>query len=170
MTLARQTWILVALCVADLVSTIAFVERLEAAEANPLMGFFLAQGVVMFVLAKMLFSAGPLALLEWVRKRRPQLALRALNLTIGLYLGLYGLGVYRANAIRGPWEYPANSRFFDADPKAAEVYGQTRRNIERKRQAANRTAPDGPSPAQMSTMPEVAVPEPASAMPVAIVE
>lgn len=169
---AKQTWVLAAICLADLVSTMTLVSHMEAAEANPLMGFFLAQGVTAFVGAKVLLSAGPLALIEWTRTRRPRLAERALNLTIVLYIGLYGLGVYRANSVRAPWDYPPNANFFDADPKAAELFAQTQRNIERKRQAAlyTQTTQAAPRPAGISARPETAIPVPVQAMPIALID
>ena len=97
MRISRESWLLAGICVADLASTIWLVARHGAAEGNPIMRFYLEQGVGVFVLAKMLFFLGPLVILEWARRERPRFVHGMLRLGIVLYVGSYGLGVLRLN-------------------------------------------------------------------------
>lgn len=102
MRMARESWILILICTADLASTIWFVNHMGAAEANPMMKFFLDLGVIPFILAKMAFVAAPLLILEWARRRRPQFVHAMLRVTIVLYLGSYGAVVWRINGGEHP--------------------------------------------------------------------
>lgn len=102
MKLTRQTYFLIIIGLLDLVSTIYLLSYAGAAEANPLMARLLSHGVGVFVLAKVALIVGPLAILEWARRYRPALANRALSLALYAYLGLYVLGVARANFVIYP--------------------------------------------------------------------
>jgi uncharacterized protein YqgC (DUF456 family) len=97
MRLARETWVLVTICIADLVTTIYFVEKMGGSEGNPLMDFYLKLGIPAFVLAKMLLLVSPLVILEFARRHRPQFTQRAMQVAVALYLGLYGVVVFRLN-------------------------------------------------------------------------
>jgi hypothetical protein len=97
-TLARESFVLVGLCVADLASTLWLVSRGAAVEGNPAMGAFLSIGVVPFIAAKIALVALPLGILEWARRRQPEFVNSMLRLTIVLYIGVYGAGVWRLNA------------------------------------------------------------------------
>lgn len=98
MKIARESWLLIGIGVADLISTLFFVLCRGGKEANPLMNFFLAQSVVAFIMAKiLLFMFAPLAVLEWARRRRPQFVRAMTRLAIFAYLGAYGVVVWRIN-------------------------------------------------------------------------
>src|ERR1043166_1808012 len=104
MKLSRESALIIAICVADLVTTLWFVRGHGAQEANPLMRLFLEQGIIAFILAKCAFCVGPLALIEWARKQHPFFVTCALRTGILLYLGFYGTVVYKIN--RPPEDEP----------------------------------------------------------------
>jgi hypothetical protein len=98
MKLARETWILSAICILDLTTTIWLVSHHGAREGNQVMSYFLDLGYIPFALAKLLMCLAPLALLEWARRRNPKFVLKMLRCGIVLYLGIYCVGVYKINA------------------------------------------------------------------------
>ncbi len=98
MRIARETWLLAAICIADLTTTIWFVTKHGAAEGNPLMNFYLAQGILAFIFAKFALFVGPLVILEWARRHHPRFVTHMLRLGIALYLGFYGSVVWKINA------------------------------------------------------------------------
>jgi hypothetical protein len=81
----------------DLITTVWLVHLHGAAEGNPMMRFFLAQGVVAFAAVKAAFCLGPVVFLEWARRHRPILVRRALRIAIALYACAYALGVWGVN-------------------------------------------------------------------------
>ncbi len=107
MKLARESWVLIAICLADLVSTLVFVHAHGAQEANPIMQPFLLMGVIPFILAKSVFVFGPLYVMEWARRRRPKFVLCMMRVCIALYVSSYGAVVYRINS-PGPDHMSAN--------------------------------------------------------------
>ncbi|HSV73011.1 MAG TPA: DUF5658 family protein [Chthonomonadales bacterium] len=96
--IAKESWVLVAICTADLVTTIWLVTTGLATEGNPLMNHYLEQGVLVFIAAKALLVAGPLIVLEWARRSRPAFVHSMMRATIVMYLGIYGVGVLRLNS------------------------------------------------------------------------
>jgi hypothetical protein len=97
--LSWQSRTLALLCAADFASTVWLCCAHDAAEANPLMAFFLARGVLAFAAAKVTLTAGPLLILEWARAMRPRLGTLALNTALLGYVALYGAGLARINAV-----------------------------------------------------------------------
>jgi hypothetical protein len=97
MRVTRESMLLAAICIADLTTTIWFVNGMGAQEANPMMRFYLDRGVAPFVAAKLLLFVGPLAVLEWARRRHPRFVRTMLRLGIALYVGFYGMVVWRIN-------------------------------------------------------------------------
>ena len=105
MKVSRESMILAAICAADLVTTLWFVNVTGGAEANPLMRYYLERSTALFVLAKVVLVCGPLAVLEWARRMRPRFVTGMLRTAIALYLGLYCTVVWRINnaeAMREP--------------------------------------------------------------------
>ena len=98
MKLAKESWILIILGSADLATTILWIERGMAEEANPLFHFFWNQGLLAFIAAKYLFLLGPILLREWARWRRPRFARMGLRAGALAYVLLYGAGVARINS------------------------------------------------------------------------
>ena len=99
MRIARESWILGGICLADLVYTVWLLAHGAAVEANPVLAYYLGHGMLAFVAAKLLLIVGPIAGVEWVRRRRPRFVERMLRVGIALYLLCYGLGVWRVNAL-----------------------------------------------------------------------
>lgn len=95
---APETFVLAALCLLDLSSTIWWVSYRNASEGNPLMAYYLLHGgTVAFALAKLVLMVMPLFIAEWARRLRPRFVHAALRVGIAGYLGLYALGVVQIN-------------------------------------------------------------------------
>ncbi|MGC8667990.1 MAG: DUF5658 family protein [Chthonomonadales bacterium] len=107
------------ICAADLVTTLWFVGKKGAMELNPIMRVCLEQGVWCFVAAKALSCMGPLALLEWARRRRPYFVTAMLRSAIALYIGFYGVVVWKANA-------PAPGENLSTEEMAQIIYWSSR--------------------------------------------
>jgi hypothetical protein len=97
MRVCRESLIVGALCLADLVSTIILIRHYGAIEANVVMRFYLQRGLVVFTGAKLFFFVPTLLIAEWCRRRNPRLITGALRLVIVLYVGLYSIGVFTLN-------------------------------------------------------------------------
>ncbi|CCW34071.1 hypothetical protein CTKA_00923 [Chthonomonas calidirosea] len=82
---------------ADLGSTILFIERHGAQEANPIFRHFWEMGLGAFIVAKLVCLIGPLLVMEWARQRHPLFVTGALRIAIVGYLALYGVGVLHLN-------------------------------------------------------------------------
>jgi hypothetical protein len=85
----RETRIMAAICLVDMVLTLWLIQAGLAAEANPLMRDLLAQGVIWFIGFKCLFTFGPLYLLERVAQRHGPVVQQYLRLGIMAYLGMH---------------------------------------------------------------------------------
>lgn len=97
MKISWESRILAVICFADMMSTLWLVKMGAAAEANPIMRFYLNLGAIWFLLAKSLLFVGPIYLLEMMRRRHPLPIQRALRLGIVLYLVCYAIGGWKAN-------------------------------------------------------------------------
>jgi hypothetical protein len=97
MKIARESWIIAAIGIADLITTILFIRHHGAEEANPLFRHFWEMGLPAFILAKLACVVGPLCILEWARQRRGQFVTLASRSVIAAYLVLYCLGVSQLN-------------------------------------------------------------------------
>jgi uncharacterized protein DUF5658 len=104
MRVSRETVIIAGLCCADLVSTLVFVRGYGAIEANVVMEYYLRRGLIIFTGAKCLFFVPALVMAEWCRLRNPRLITRTLRLVIGLYVGLYSVGVFALNRPQRVWQ------------------------------------------------------------------
>lgn len=89
---AETVWI-AAICMLDLVTTLFWVSRGIAREANPLMAHFLNMGAPPFVLVKVLTFLPAVVAAEWYRPANPVLVKTAMRWTIVLYLSAYAIGV-----------------------------------------------------------------------------
>ena len=96
---APESFILAALCLLDLSSTIWWVAYRSASEGNPLMAYYLAHGgFVGFALVKIVLFIAPLFITEWARQKHPRFVRAALRVGAAAYAGLYLLGVAHVNA------------------------------------------------------------------------
>lgn len=100
MKIAKESWIIAAIGLADLYSTVVFIRHHGAHEANPIFRSYWEMGLFPFILAKMACLVCPLAILEWARRRRPRLVSFALRGAIAGYVMLYGVGFFHLNGHR----------------------------------------------------------------------
>ncbi len=95
--IARESWIIGAICMADLISTIWLVSTRGGGEGNPLMRHYLEMGFLPFILAKIVLFVIPVGVMEWARRTHPRFVTNALRATIILYICIYGSGVAGIN-------------------------------------------------------------------------
>jgi len=88
-TLMKESVILIALCLADLIATLVLIDNSYAREGNPVMAYYLRHGLAPFVLAKLALVALPIFVVEWSRQFRPRLARNLVRFAIAAYLGIY---------------------------------------------------------------------------------
>ncbi len=89
--LATESYIILVICLCDLVATIWLVATHRAIEGNPVMAFYLDRGWDVLIGAKLLLVVFPIFIAEWGRRYRPRFVRRMLRLTIAMYLGIYAL-------------------------------------------------------------------------------
>lgn len=98
MKIAKESWILAAIGLADLVTTIIFIKDHGAQEANPLFRRYWDMGIPAFIAAKMVCLLGPLLVMEWARSHSERFVNGALRTAIAGYLLLYCVGYLHLNA------------------------------------------------------------------------
>src|SRR5579884_1476415 len=96
--LSPESWILIAIGTADLVTTILWIRQGAAQEANPLFRYYWNHGLLAFIIAKYVCLLGPIMVMEWARRHRPRFVKLALRAVVLAYVGFYGLGVVRLNS------------------------------------------------------------------------
>ena len=89
MTLMRESWILMGICLADLATTLTLVGGRRFSEGNPLMSYYLDLGVWAFVLVKLLLIVMPLILAEYSRQFRPEFVKSMMRFAIVMYVAAY---------------------------------------------------------------------------------
>ena len=89
MTLAKESLLLIGICVADLASTLLLMNNSGAIEGNPLMAYYLRYGIGTFVMVKLSLVFLPIFIAEWGKQYNPRFVRKMLRATIGVYLGMY---------------------------------------------------------------------------------
>lgn len=84
--ISNESLILVAICLADMFSTLYFVLTGAAVEQNPIMAACFRQSPGMFVFVKMISFVPFVIAVELYRKKNPDFALKACRCAIVLYL------------------------------------------------------------------------------------
>ncbi|HZT44444.1 MAG TPA: DUF5658 family protein [Chthonomonadaceae bacterium] len=125
MKLAKETWIIAAIALADLVTTIIFIQHHGAEEANPVFSHYWNMGVWPFILAKCICVIAPLFILEWARRRNPRFVSWALRGAIIGYIGLYGVGFMKLNATPARAEVTRSPEQAGLGPSPAFAYFST---------------------------------------------
>ena len=97
MILARETVLLAAVCLADLVLTLALISTGYFTEGNPILGHYLQYGLGAMALVKLGSFLLPLAIAEWYRPRHPMFVRCVLRATLYLYIAGYVIGVTSVN-------------------------------------------------------------------------
>ena len=95
--ISRESYLLAALCLLDLIVTVYLLNTGVAIEANPILRYYLAAGILSFVAGKLLLSIVPLVVLEILREKRPRFIRNALRTGIALYAFFYCVGVWKIN-------------------------------------------------------------------------
>jgi tellurite resistance protein TehA-like permease len=93
----RESWLIAAVGIADLATTLYWVGHHGAEEANPIFNLYLSMGAGWFAIVKLIMLAMPIVLLEYARRRKPKVAHRGAQFAFCAYIGLYGLGVAKLN-------------------------------------------------------------------------
>ncbi|MDI6827536.1 MAG: DUF5658 family protein [Armatimonadota bacterium] len=83
---AKESYILLAICLIDLMLTIWLVSTQRATEGNPLMAFYLKRGWDSLIIVKTLLVVLPLFIAEWGRIHRPKFVKYVLRFAIVAYL------------------------------------------------------------------------------------
>lgn len=91
MTLTRESLLLIAICTADLASTVLLLNSGGAVEGNPLMSFYLRYGIGTFVMVKLSLVFLPVFIAEWGKQYKPRFVRTMLRATIAAYVGMYVL-------------------------------------------------------------------------------
>jgi uncharacterized protein DUF5658 len=81
------------ICLLDLLTTLYWVSQGQAREGNPVLAFFLDQGMVPFIVAKLTTFVPALIVAEWYHPRNPRLITRVMRWVIVGYFVLYIAGV-----------------------------------------------------------------------------
>jgi uncharacterized membrane protein SirB2 len=92
-----STLVLVTIGMFDLLTTLLLL-RMGMGESNPIFGPILSYGILPFVVATLVFLAGPVLLLEFVRQRHPHSAEQGTWLAAGFYALLYVVHIVRIAA------------------------------------------------------------------------
>lgn len=97
--LANESYIILAICLLDLVFTYWLINTKQATEGNPIMSYYLSNGIGMMIAAKMVLIAMPLFVAEWARRYRPRFVRRALRIAIAIYISLYVIAFVNAGIL-----------------------------------------------------------------------
>lgn len=137
--LCAESWAIILVCVADLLTTIVLIAHGLAEEGNPIMRYYLEHGVLPFTLAKLVLVAAPVVIIEWGRRHRPQTVRTLARVGVMGYLTLY-VGMFLT--INVPAIMTA-SRF---DEEAIELPAIREEELMRLRAERNRSRPAVPPP------------------------
>lgn len=99
MTLTRESLLLIAICTADLASTLLLLSGGTAVEGNPLMSYYLRYGIGAFVMVKLSLVFLPIFIAEWGKQYRPRFVRTMLRATIAAYVGMYLLVFLTVNLV-----------------------------------------------------------------------
>lgn len=96
---SAESLILVAICLADMISTLFFVLRGTAVEQNPLMAMCLKQGPVVFVLVKLASFVPFVLAIELYRRRNAAFARLACRTAIAAYVVTFAVMTVGCNLV-----------------------------------------------------------------------
>jgi len=123
LNLAAETYALIVLCIADLLVSGWLIHTGRASEGNPIMDFYLEEGLGTMVLAKVTLVASGLFVAEWTRRYRPVFVRRAMRLALAAYLILLGAALL-FNCVAKPC--PPNPEATTADAAAVTSFFASR--------------------------------------------
>ncbi len=99
MRLLRESLILIAIGLADLLFTLRLLAGKTAEEGNPVMAYYLRHGILAFVIVKLVLLFMPIFVAEWSRRYKPLFVKWMLRGAIAAYLGSYVVGFVFVNVI-----------------------------------------------------------------------
>ncbi len=141
MKLAKETWIIMGIGVADLATTIIFIRQHGAVEANPLFKHYWEMGLVFFIAAKMALLVAPLSLLEWARLHKPRFVSYALRCAIVAYIVMYGIGFVKLNQVP-PQDLDMSDLTTEGVVLPPRMAGHVRPVMQAIKQTSSATQPD----------------------------
>jgi hypothetical protein len=97
----KESWVLIAICTLDALSTYWLITNGWATEFNPIMNWVLGFGWGAFFGVKGATVLLAIGFVEWYRRHHLEFARRWTRLCIGLYISLWTLGVMSASLIGG---------------------------------------------------------------------
>lgn len=97
LTLSRESWRLVAVCIADAVLTAVLLTAGLAQEANPLMAYCLRYGLGTFFLVKIGTVVLAVGTAELYRRHNPAFVARTLKTVTAVYIGVFLTAFLAAN-------------------------------------------------------------------------
>ncbi|HET6454669.1 MAG TPA: DUF5658 family protein [Armatimonadota bacterium] len=97
--LAKESYIILVICLLDMALTGWLLHTKRAIEGNPIMSFYLQDGIGMMIAAKLVLIAMPLFIAEWARRYRPRFVHRALRIAIAIYISLYLIAFLNAGIL-----------------------------------------------------------------------
>lgn len=89
LTLSRDSIILIAIGMADLISTVILLNAGGAVEGNPVMAYFLRYGICVFILMKMMLISIPVMIFEYCRQFKPKFVALMVRFAITAYVAVY---------------------------------------------------------------------------------
>ena len=95
--ISRESIIILAVCMLDLLSTVWLLSAGLATEANPLMAHLLDRSLALFCGVKMGTVFCLIALTEWYRKQHPIFVRSVMRFAIAGYLALYTVLLLKVN-------------------------------------------------------------------------
>jgi hypothetical protein len=94
--LAKESYVLLAICLVDMLFTGWLIHTRRGIEGNPLMSFYLQSGWPVLIAIKLTLMACPILIAEWARRIHPVFVHRALRFAIVAYLSMYAIAFVNA--------------------------------------------------------------------------
>jgi len=135
--LCTESWAIILVCTADLLTTIALLSRGLAEEGNPIMRYYLEHGLIPFALAKLVLVAAPVVIIEWGRRHRPRTVKTLARVGVLGYLTLYASMFFTINV-------PSMMTAARFDKEAIEMPAATPEELMRERARLGKPAPPTP--------------------------
>lgn len=135
--LCAESWAIILVCVADLLTTIALLTRGLAEEGNPIMRYYLEHGLIPFALAKLVLVAAPVVIIEWGRRHRPRPVKTLARVGVLGYLTLYAAMFFTINV-------PSMMTAAHFDKEAIEMPAVTPQELIRERERLGKSTPPIP--------------------------
>ena len=98
-TVLPETLVIAAVCFFDMAWTVIAIRLGVARESNPVMGYLICHGIMLFIAIKLASFMVPLIGLELIRPHRPKLVVGALRMGIAAYAIIYVAGTMHVHGL-----------------------------------------------------------------------